>query len=76
MIKGAVLSQNSFCRFITIRKINCNVSPHTQYAQALYQTLYVASFIDNYRQELATYPALTTGTQQVQAIYNITRIHA
>ncbi|GLJ15027.1 hypothetical protein SUGI_0245410, partial [Cryptomeria japonica] len=29
-------------------------------AQALYQTLYVAGFIDNYRQELARYPALTT----------------
>ncbi|GLJ29881.1 hypothetical protein SUGI_0590640 [Cryptomeria japonica] len=47
-----------------------------QVAQGRYQTLYVTSFIHNYRQELARYPALTTGTQQLQAIYNISSIRA
>ncbi|GLJ35164.1 hypothetical protein SUGI_0707850 [Cryptomeria japonica] len=34
---------------------------HTDTAQGRYQTLYVTSFIHNYRHELARYPALTTG---------------
>ncbi|GLJ14779.1 hypothetical protein SUGI_0239800 [Cryptomeria japonica] len=65
-------SQHYHCAmgFITNRNINCNVFPLYPVAQGRYQTLYVTSFIHNYRQELARYPALTTGTQQCIAIYN------
>ncbi|XP_059069867.1 uncharacterized protein LOC131038119 isoform X4 [Cryptomeria japonica] len=39
-------------------RVYFNYSSHS--AQGRYQTLYVTSFIHNYRQELARYPALTT----------------
>ncbi|XP_059069866.1 uncharacterized protein LOC131038119 isoform X3 [Cryptomeria japonica] len=40
-------------------RVYFNYSSHSV-AQGRYQTLYVTSFIHNYRQELARYPALTT----------------